>query len=54
MPKTGPDDGDAFYETWWFWTIVGVVGAGATAGAIAATSGGTTTTPRADFSLSVP
>lgn len=42
----------AFYETWWFWTIVGVAGAG-TAAAVLATSGGETT-PTADFALRIP
>jgi len=45
--------GDAFYETWWFWTIVGVAGAGAAA-AVVATSGGDTISPSPDFSLAVP
>ncbi len=34
-------EGPAFYETWWFWTIVGVlVVGGVTAGIVAAASGG--------------
>jgi hypothetical protein len=50
----GGADGDAFYETWWFWTIVGVVGAG-TATAIAVTSGGTQQAPpNASFTLQIP
>lgn len=55
MPKKRPDvaGGDEFYETWWFWTIVGVAGAGAAA-AVVATSGGQTTTPTPSFSLNVP
>jgi hypothetical protein len=44
--------GDAFYETWWFWTIVGVAGAG-TAAAVIATSGGEVT-PRPDLELRIP
>lgn len=46
-------DGEAFYETWWFWTIVGVAGAGAAA-AVVATSGGETVTPTPAFRLQVP
>lgn len=42
----------AFYETWWFWTLVGVAGAG-TAAAVIATSGGEVT-PRADLDLRIP
>jgi len=40
--RTEPeDDGPAWYATWWFWTIVGVlVVGGATAGIIAAASSG--------------
>lgn len=44
--------GPAFYETWWFWTLVGVAGAG-TAAAVIATSGGEVT-PRPDLELRVP
>jgi hypothetical protein len=47
------DDGEAFYETWWFWTIVGVAGAGAAAAVVATSSGGTVT-PTPAFSLQVP
>ena len=32
-------DGPAVYETWWFWTIIGVVVVGGAAGVIVATSG---------------
>jgi len=56
MPRKKPVDvagGDAFYETWWFWTIVGVAGAGAAA-AVVATSSGQTTTPNPHFSLPIP
>lgn len=42
----------AFYETWWFWTIIGVAGAG-TAAAVIATSGGEVT-PTPDLSLTIP
>ncbi|HRE89711.1 MAG TPA: hypothetical protein PK095_11305, partial [Myxococcota bacterium] len=42
----------AFYETWWFWTLVGVAGAG-TAAAVIATSG-SEVTPRPDLELRVP
>jgi hypothetical protein len=44
--------GPAFYETWWFWTLVGVAGAG-TAAAVIATSGGEVT-PQPDLELRVP
>lgn len=32
----GPDDGPAYYETWWFWTVVAVGAAGAGVGIAAA------------------
>lgn len=54
MPKKQDDvSGGAFYEKWWFWTIVGVAGAGAAA-AVIATSGGQTISPTPQFTLSVP
>lgn len=56
MPRKKPVDvssGDAFYETWWFWTIVGVAGAGAAA-AVVATQGGQTTTLAGDIDLAIP
>ncbi len=46
-------DSGAFYEQWWFWTIVGVAGAGAVA-AVAVTSGGETITPTPSFTLTIP
>jgi len=52
VAKKKDDSGEAFYETWWFWTIVGVAGAGAAAAAVA-TSGGDTISPTPDFSLRV-
>ncbi|MCC6625027.1 MAG: PEGA domain-containing protein [Deltaproteobacteria bacterium] len=45
-------DSDAFYETWWFWTIVGVAGAGAVT-AIAVTSGGEAAAPTPAFTLNI-
>ena len=48
----GDAGGEAFYETWWFWTIVGVAGAGAAAAAVA-TSSGDTITLRGDIDLHV-
>ncbi len=39
-PDKPPTAKKKFYKTWWFWTVVGVVAVGATAGAVAATSGG--------------
>jgi len=51
MPKKDTDEA-AFYEKWWFWTIVGVAGAGA-ATAIALTSGGEAKPPTPSFTLSV-
>ncbi|MBL8784352.1 MAG: PEGA domain-containing protein [Deltaproteobacteria bacterium] len=54
LPKKGDEvSGGAFYEKWWFWTIVGVAGAGAAA-AVIATSGGQTVSPTPQFTLSVP
>jgi hypothetical protein len=55
MPKKEPEvAGEAFYETWWFWTIVGVAGAGAAAAVVATSTGGETVSPRPNFSLNVP
>jgi hypothetical protein len=53
LPKEVAGDSQAFYETWWFWTIVGVAGAG-TAAAIVATSSGDTVSPTPAFSLNIP
>lgn len=47
--------GPEFYETWWFWTIVGVaVVGGATAGAVVATQDSGSTAPVADFKITIP
>lgn len=52
-PIAEKNTGDtAFYETWWFWTIVGVAGAG-TAAAVIGTSGGETT-PTPNLTLTIP
>ncbi|MFO0749235.1 MAG: PEGA domain-containing protein [Myxococcota bacterium] len=48
-----PGEDSAFYKKWWFWTIVGVAGAGA-ATAIALSSGGTAAAPNPSFTLQVP
>ena len=34
-----PSEGTAFYATWWFWTLVGVVVVGASVGVGVAASG---------------
>ncbi|MCA9513401.1 MAG: PEGA domain-containing protein [Myxococcales bacterium] len=52
MPTTSSDDGE-FYEQWWFWTIIGVAGAGA-ATAIALSSSGESAPPSAAFTLQIP
>lgn len=50
----GPGGAPAFYQTWWFWTVVGVaVAGGATATALAASGGQDKPTP-ADFTLQIP
>jgi len=46
------DESEAFYETWWFWTIVGVAGAGAVT-AIAVTSGGEAAPPTPNFTFTI-
>lgn len=51
--KKDDGGGEAFYETWWFWTIIGVAGVGA-ATAVVATQGGETITPTPDYTLNVP
>ncbi|TNF28682.1 MAG: PEGA domain-containing protein [Deltaproteobacteria bacterium] len=52
MPGVGTDE--EFYETWWFWTIVGAVAVG-TATTVAVTSGGgETPPPSASFTLQIP
>lgn len=39
--EPGDDEGSSWYRTWWFWTVVGVVAAGAvTGGVLAGTAGG--------------
>lgn len=48
-----PGENSAFYEKWWFWTIVGVAGAGA-ATAIALSSGGEAKAPSPSFTLQIP
>lgn len=53
VTKKKDDGGEAFYETWWFWTIIGVAGVGA-ATAVVATQGGETITPTPDYTLNVP
>ncbi|MFT7579562.1 MAG: hypothetical protein ACI9MR_001228 [Myxococcota bacterium] len=46
---------EEFYETWWFWTLVGVaVAGGATATAVAVGSDDTVSPPSAAFTLSIP
>jgi len=53
LPNVG--SGPEFYETWWFWTIIGVaVVGGATAGAVVATQDGGTQAPVADFKITIP
>jgi len=52
VADTDPGDGPAFYETWWFWTIVGsVVVTGATVGAVAGS--GSAPNPTGDVQISV-
>ena len=47
--------GPEFYETWWFWTIIGVaVVGGATAGAVVATQDSGSAAPVADFKITIP
>lgn len=53
LPVEVAAEGDAFYETWWFWTVIAVAGAG-TATAIALSSGGETAAPSAAFTLQIP
>jgi hypothetical protein len=38
-PSPAPAAATPFYETWWFWTAVGVVVVGTTVGVVAATAG---------------
>lgn len=45
QPADAPSDGPAVYETWWFWTIVGVVVVGGAVGIGVAASGGETMQP---------
>ena len=44
-PRDESADGPALYETWWFWTIVGVVVVGGAVGIGVAASGGETMQP---------
>jgi|GEM_PF-1509587 len=50
---TEPEDEDEFYETWWFWTIVGVVVAGGVAGIVVATTSDTTSNAVGNVTFSV-
>jgi len=51
-PVAGSSDSE-FYETWWFWTLIGVAGAGAATAAVVA-GGGETQPLVPNFSLQVP
>jgi hypothetical protein len=52
-PPPEDDDGATpWYETWWFWTAVGVVAVGATTGAILATQAGDESGP-VDYGIRV-
>jgi hypothetical protein len=58
LPREVPPDKPAeakkkFYKTWWFWTVVGVVAVGATAGAVAAANSGGDDVPTGKVVLSV-
>jgi hypothetical protein len=46
-------EGAAFYERWWFWTLVGVAGAGA-ATAAALSAGGSASPLVADVTVTIP
>jgi hypothetical protein len=46
-------EGPAFYRTWWFWTLVGVAGAGAATAAVMS-SGGEARPLVADLTLAIP
>ncbi len=52
LPK--PDSASAFYEKWWFWTIVGAAGAGAATAIALTAGGGTTSSPTPSFTLQIP
>ncbi len=52
-PVAGEGNDDEFYETWWFWTLVGVAGAGAATAAVVA-GGGETKPLVPNFSLQIP
>ncbi len=56
LPNAGPIGGAAgsaaFYETWWFWTAIGVAAAGA--GAAVALSGDTAQAPTPNWIVNVP
>jgi hypothetical protein len=52
-PLASTDGEPEFYETWWFWTIVGAVTAGAVAGAVVGLSGEDPGPPSGPLTLSV-
>jgi hypothetical protein len=55
LPPDMTGKGPAFYETWWFWTVIGVaVAGGAAATAVALTSDTAAPGPVADFTVQVP
>lgn len=43
-----------FYETWWFWTVVGVAVAGGATATVIATQGDGPQPPTPDFTLQIP
>jgi hypothetical protein len=45
--------GPEFYETWWFWTLIGVAGAGAATAAVVAT-GGESKPLTPNFAIQIP
>ena len=56
LPVMASEDGPAVYETWWFWTIIGVVVASGAATAVALTVG-QDTGPRGvdtDWTIAIP
>lgn len=52
-PVAGAGGDEEFYETWWFWTLIGVAGAGAATAAVVA-GGGETRPLVPNFSLEIP
>ena len=54
LTQSAPVVNKAFYKTWWFWTVVGVVVAGSATATAVTLTGTVPKPPAADFSVYIP